>query len=449
MEGLSLGDIGNICGGKVLANNNEINIQPSSISIDSRKLERNSLFVALPGEKTDGHLFTSEALQNGASCILVERLPDSITGPTIQVKSVLTALQELATVYRRRLNIPVVGVTGSVGKTTTKEMIASVLEQHYSVYKTIGNLNNEIGVPLSVLSIGDRNDIAVIEMGISDFGEMSVLANIARPDYMLFTSIGASHLNKLHDLQGVFEAKTEALKFLSYGAKVFYNGDDPFLKKMKCPQTLISYGVGEHCDVYATDIAHYDNGNTELTIHLKDGVIRTRCNQYGDHMIYSILAASAVADELGLSTSEISHGISDFQPESHRSHIIKSGQFTIIDDCYNANPTSTKMALTSLAHFSSEKVCILGDMLELGDQSSEYHRQIGAFAEKVGIRKIIAVGSQSSFICDGAGSTAKSFNTVDELIAALPDFLNCGDTILVKGSRGMHLERVVDFLQKL
>jgi len=448
MEGITLNTICSVCKGKLLCCEDGTKIEPRFACIDSRKIALGDVFFALPGDNTDGHKYVNTAFEGGASCAVVSSIPDEgYLGPVVLVESVLTALQDLAAFYRGELKASVIGVTGSVGKTTTKEMIAAVLSHKLQVCKTEGNLNNEIGVPLTLLSASRRDEAVVVEMGISDFGEMTLLSKIAKPNYMVYTAIGAAHLDNLGDLSGVFRAKTEAIGQMPDNGIVIYNGDDAYLRTIECQQKRVIYGTQLSFDLVATDVGQTKNGSNFI-IHHGESVIATSCSTPGRHMVYAALAGAAVGLELGLTGDEISEGIQAYATVGHRSRIIETGRYTIIDDCYNANPTSMEVALRALAERQGEKVCVLGDMLELGKETEQYHERIGKIATECGLRCVLAVGEQAEAICRGTGEIGVPFRTKQELIQHLNDYLRDGDTVLVKASRGLALEEVVEVIEQ-
>ena len=280
-----------------------------SVVIDSRKIQPGDLFVAYRGEKVDGHEYIQAALDKGAACCLAERVPERETRPVILVPDVQRALEQIAASYRATLSLPVVGITGSVGKTSAKEMIAAVLGSRYSVLKTEGNLNNQIGVPMTVSRITPEHEVAVVEMGISGFGEMSLLARIARPQIGVFTVIGHAHLEQLHDLDGVFRAKTEMLKFLPPDGTVVVNGDDPYLNGLSCPQTVLRAGLGEGNDVRAENISTEAGDGLRCTIVYGERRIPVHIPAFGKHLLTAALLGAAVGLSLGLTDEEIAAGI--------------------------------------------------------------------------------------------------------------------------------------------
>ena len=417
--------------------------------IDSRTIEPGDLFVAYHGERTDGHRYIQSALEKGAVCALAEYLPDEVTGPVILVGDVQTALEKICAAYRETLQIPVIGITGSVGKTTAKEMIASVLSQRFNTLKTEGNHNNQIGVPMTVSRIEREHEAAVIEMGISGFGEMTALARIARPTVAVFTVIGRAHLEFLHDLEGVFRAKTEMLTFLPPDGTVICNGDDALLKNLRCPQTRILYGTGENCDVRADEIELLPEGRTRCRIRYGARVLHADIPAFGRQLVYAALEGAAVGFSLGLTDREIEAGIASYVTVGRRNAVTDTGFVTLVDDCYNANPESMRCAVDSLAACEGRKVCLLADMLELGEDSPTLHHALGVYAAEKGIDLVCACGPLGREIAAGAGDRGRWFATKQELADALPGLLKKSDRVLVKASLGMHMETVAEAVKEL
>ena len=417
--------------------------------IDSRAVEPGDLFVAFRGERTDGHRFIASALEKGAVCALCERVPEGVEGPALVVDDVQRALEEIAAAYRQTLHIPVVGVTGSVGKTTAKEMIASVLSQRFRVLKTEGNLNNQIGVPMTVSRIEPEHEAAVVEMGISGFGEMTALAKIARPTVAVFTVIGRAHLEFLHDLEGVFRAKTEMIAQMPEDGVVIVNGDDAWLRTLSCRQRLIRYGLGENCEVRAFEPELLPEGKTRCRIRFGERELQAVVPAFGRQMVYAALEGAAVGFALGLSDGEIERGIRAYETVGRRGAILDTGLVTLVDDSYNANPESMRCAIDSLTEISGRHVCVLGDMLEMGPESARMHAELGRYAAEKGVDLLLCCGELGKEIARGAGELARWYPTVGELCAALPALLRRGDCVLVKASRGMHLEEAAETVKHL
>lgn len=446
MKGMTIERAARICGGALNCSAGR-DAELGKVVIDSRAVEAGDFFVAYKGERVDGNDYVSAALDKGAVCCLASRLPQGETRPVILVQDVQKALESICAEYRKGLNIPVIGITGSVGKTTAKEMIASVLSVRMPVLKTEGNLNNQIGVPMMVSRIEPRHQAAVIEMGISDFGEMSELARVARPTTAVFTVIGHAHLEFLHDQDGVYAAKTEMLKYMPEDAMVIVNGDDERLRAMQRKNKL-SCGLSAGCDIRAENIRAEENAVYCDIVYGKRR-IAAEIPAYGRHMIYAALEGAAVGIALGLSDEEISAGIAGYKTVGRRGAVTDTGWITIIDDSYNANPDSMRSAVESVAALKGRKVCILGDMLEMGAHSPEMHYDIGSFAADKGIDSVLTCGELASEICRGAGAAGKHYSSLEELIAALPGEIQSGDKVLVKASRGMHFEQVAEVLKGL
>ncbi len=426
----------------------------SFVTTDSREAKEGCLFAAIKGERSDGHDYIKSVLESGALCVICERIPEGLEGaPLIAVKDSVRALGDLAAFYRKGLNVKVVGVTGSVGKTTAKEMISAVLSRKYSVHKTPKNLNNDLGVPLTLFGLNEEHQVAVVEMGISHFGEMRRLGEIVRPDMALYTAIGAAHLEFLGDFEGVLRAKSEMLEYVPNDGMIFVNGDDATLHDMVCSQRLCRYGCGEDCDIRAEKVTVLGTAGTELSIVAGARRIHAGINAFGSHLVTAALGAAAVGMFMHLSDEEIAAGIADYAPVGSRSGIIKTPNITIIDDCYNANPTSMAAALSSLARLEGRRVAILGDMFELGENEYQFHYDTGMKAALSGIDMVISFGNLAEGIFDGASDGGCEipvhFSEKSMLIDALPTLLKKGDTVLVKASHSMHFEELVEALKEV
>ena len=437
-----------VCGGR-LCGEGDFGAELGSVVIDSRAVSAGDFFVAYKGERVDGHDYISAAFDRGAVCCLAQRVPEGETRPVILVPDVQTALEQICAEYRRDLRLPVIGITGSVGKTSAKEMISAVLSQRLNVLKTDKNLNNQIGVPMTISRIRPEHQAAVVEMGISGFGEMSVLAKIARPDMAVFTLIGHAHLEFLHDLDGVLRAKTEMLELMADDAPVLINGDDEKLRGLKCRQKKISFGLGENCDIRAENIRLGESGETFCDIVYGERRIPVEIRAYGRHMIYAALEGAAVGLLMGLSDGEIVKGVASFETVGRRAAVCDTGFITLIDDSYNANPDSVKCGIDSLMKMPGRHVCILGDMLELGEGSGEMHFDVGRYAGEKGAELVLTSGPLSKETCRGAGERGRHFATREELIAALPGLIQKGDRVLVKASLGSRFDQISEALKEL
>lgn len=454
MKNMTLRRMASACGGRLTGNESEWDQEISCIVTDSRKAEPGCLFAAIPGARVDGHQFIPAVLKQGALGVVCEREPEQgAAGNYIVVASTLQALKDLAKFYLEQMQIPVVGITGSVGKTSTKEMIAAVLSQKYRVLKTLGNFNNELGLPLTVFRIRQEDEIAVLEMGISDFGEMHRLAEIARPDTCVITNIGQCHLEFLGDRDGVLRAKSEIFDFLEPDGHIILNGDDDRLETVREVKGIrpVFFGLDSDSDIYADRIEKRGLEGISCRIHADGETFDTLIPIPGLHMVYNALAGTAVGLHYGLTAEQIKAGIESLQPVSGRFHIIHAGRCTIIDDCYNANPMSMKASLGVLQDGIGRKVAILGDMGELGPQEQEMHREVGEYAASLAVDACICVGPLCAHLAEGIRSVNPQMRVVwmenlQELLRQLENLVKDGDTVLVKASHFMHFEKVVEKL---
>lgn len=436
--------------------------QAVQVVLDSRKVEQGYVFIATRGERVDGHNFIDAVFDAGAIGVICEKAPENPKGAYIVVKDSFQALKDLAKYYRAQLAIKVVGITGSVGKTSTKEFVASVLSEKYAVLKTEGNYNNEIGLPLTVLRIQEDCEVAVLEMGISDFGEMHRLSEIAKPDVCLITNIGQCHLENLGTRDGILKAKSEIFDFMKKDAKICLNGDDDKLASIREVKGIfpVFFGTTEHSQIYA---AEYENRGLEgssakMSVRMEQRTedFRVQIPLPGEHMIRNALAAAAVGVLFALSVEQIQAGISKVEPVGGRSHVIRTDTLTLLDDCYNANPVSMKSAIDLLSMTECvprrRKVAIFGDMFELGGDEAALHYEVGAYAAKKDLDVIICVGELCRSMVEGAQQSKDYqgsihyFQDKTKLLAALENLIKDGDMILVKASHSMHFEEVIDTL---
>ncbi|HRX58437.1 MAG TPA: UDP-N-acetylmuramoyl-tripeptide--D-alanyl-D-alanine ligase [Eubacteriales bacterium] len=420
----------------------------TDVVIDSRRATPGALYVPIVGERLDGHAFIEDARKNGASLVLsahpLEHEPYILVGDTLR------ALQAIASWYRDQFTIPVVGLTGSVGKTSTKEMIASVLSSRYRVLKTLENNNSQTGVPQMLFMLDDTHEAAVLEMGMNHFGEMGRLAAMIKPDVCLFTNIGVAHIENFGSRENILKSKTEMLSHMKKGGKVIANGDDDMLATIP---GAFRFGFGESCDLVARDAVDEGLSGVSFTACYQGECLRVHVPAPGMHSVSNALAAMSVGLTLGMQLSELAEGIAAISALPGRMQIVKTKRFTILDDTYNANTVSMMAAVDVLEKEKTRRVCILGDMLELGRESSEHHEVLGMYAAIHGIDLIICVGPESEDMflgaIDVAPRRARYFETQKNMLALLPGLLRDGDTILVKASRGMHLEKTVEFLKGL
>lgn len=460
MKNMTLNNIAQACKG-ILCGNAEA--EATCVVIDSRQVLPGGIFIATKGERVDGHSFISQMEEKGALGVVCEKEPQNCKVPYILVKDSFKALKDIAEFYRQQLTIPVVGITGSVGKTSTKEMIAGVLSEGFCTLKTEGNFNNEVGLPLTILRIRQEHQVAVVEMGISDFGEMHRLSKIAKPDVCVMTNIGQCHLENLGTREGILKAKSEIFDFMNPKGHIIVNGDDDMLQRVsaKSESKLMHFGINPVNEVYASDVMNKGLLGSDAVIHIGLEVFPVSIPLPGAHMVYNALAATAVGKCLGLTKEQIQTGIAGVQSVGGRSNVIALEKYTVIDDCYNANPVSMNAAIDLLATALGRKVAVLGDMFELGDAECELHREVGIYAAEKGIDVIICTGTLSKHMYEGAVGFAEKkeellaaqnrevyyFETRDEMLEQLPDILNRGDNILVKASHGMHFEDVVEKLR--
>lgn len=429
------------------------------ISTDTRSIFAGNLFVALVGERFDGNEFAAQAVAKGATGLIVSKtvtVPDHVT--VIQVQDTLAALQALARFHRQRYHIPVIAVTGSNGKTTTKDMIAAVLASRFKVLKTEANFNNEIGLPLTLLKLDASHEVAVVEMGMRAIGEIRALTEIALPTVGVVTNVGETHMEILGSMENIATAKAELVEAIAQDDVVILNGDDSRVQDMqyKSQGRVVFYGLKPGAFVRAENITTAANGEmlTSFDCCSARGSFSVALPAIGIHNVYNALAAITVGWELGLKPSEIKKGIGSFVPSAMRLELRKYGQYTVINDVYNASPLSMAAALTTLANMSKgRKIAVLGDMLELGDASVEAHRRVGRQAAEQGVDIIITVGELAKQIAVAAHeqgvASAQSFTEHKAAIEALRKVVKPGDYILLKGSRGMKMETMLETFQDI
>lgn len=431
----------------------------TGVSIDSRKVEKGNLFIPLKGEHSDGHQFVKNAIENGASASLwsknIPNPPENI--PIIIVDDTLTALQQLAKSYRKQLKTKIVGITGSNGKTTTKDMTASLLSLQYKVQKTEGNYNNHIGLPLTILNLKEDTEIAVLEMGMSAKGEIDFLTNIAKPHGAVITNIGDSHLQDLGSREGIASAKLEIINGLEENGFIIYHGDEPLLHESlmneKGKWKIESFGKEESNHLYPTEVELSDEGSTFKT---NASNISFHLPVLGFHNILNSLAAMLVARNFDIPFEKMNDGFASLQLTNMRMERVKGAKGeTIINDAYNASPTSMKAAIELVSSMKgfTKKIVVLGDMLELGPKEKEFHQEIGKSIHHEKIDEVFTYGHLGSYIGEGARENfskehVHSFLDKEELITKLKERTDGNTLILVKGSRGMRLEEVVHSLQQ-
>ena len=459
MKNMTLRNIKDACGGKLVCAKEQEEILIKGAVLDSRLVEEDYLFFATKGEKVDGHSFIGQVAEKKAACVVCEKAPEDVEIPYILVEDSFVALKKIAAFYRENLSIPIVGITGSVGKTSTKEMIASVLGTRYNVLKTEGNFNNEVGLPLTILRIRDEHKVAVVEMGINHFGEMHRLSEIAKPDICVITNIGQCHLEYLGSREGILKAKSEIFDFMNPEGYVCINGDDDMLSTIQevYGHKPVSYGLTMKNDVYVINVESKGILGSKATVYLNDETFDVDIPLPGEHMVMNALAATCVGDLLGLRPEEIAEGIANVKPVGGRSNLIVLKDKMILDDCYNANPVSMKAAIDLLGLANTRKVAILGDMFELGEGQETMHSEIGTYAVETGVDVLVCVGELSSNMFQAA-TLAKEASKKDiqiyhmkdtkEVTEKIETLLEKGDTILVKASHSMGFSEVVKMLQQ-
>ena len=465
MKNMTLANIAKACGGVYIGNEDAKQREITGAVIDSRLVEPGYLFIPIRGARVDGHDFIPAVFEKGALAVLSEEKLENPAGPYILVDSAEAAMKKIAKFYRQSLDIKVVGITGSVGKTSTKEMIASVLAQKYNVLKTEGNLNNEIGLPLTIFKIRSEHEVAVLEMGISEFGEMSRLAEMANPDICVITNIGLCHLENLITRDGILKAKTESFEYLTPDGIAVLNGDDDKLceKKMVNGRPAVFYGIEQEArtvvteegektlaekEVYATDIEAMGLEGTKAVLHIGAEELEVEIPIAGEHNVYNALAAVCVARKLGLTTAEMKRGIETVQTIGGRSNLIHKNGITVIDDCYNANPVSMKASIDVLAGASGRRIAVLGDMGELGAEEKELHAMVGRHFEGKQIDALFTAGELSAELAKAARACSPQTEvhetqSKERLIEELLAYRKEGDTILVKASHFMGFTEVV------
>ena len=455
MKHMTLSEIADACCGIYCGDPAFLDCEVSSVAIDSRKVVKDTLFVAIKGARVDGHSFIPQVMEAGALCSLSEQDLGDVDYPYIRVSSCTEALKDLAEHYRRSLDIKVVGITGSVGKTSTKEMIASVLSEKYNVLKTEGNFNNEIGLPLTVFNIREEHEVAVLEMGISHFGDMKPLAKIARPDVCVITNIGYAHLENLGTRDGILKEKSSMTDYMNPKGSVIFNGDDDKLKSYtsRDGRTPVYFGLTSSCPFHVENIERKGLKGTYAEFVTPTSRFHAHISIPGDHMIYNALAGVAVGYALGMNNDEIARGIEKLVPIAGRNNLIEAKHYTIIDDCYNANPQSMAAAIHTLARSGRERTAaVLGDMGELGALSPQAHYDMGMCCAREQIDAVVAIGEKAKEIARGAREGGcENVQWFSDRAAALDTVLALAgrDTaVLVKASHAMAFPQLVEQLSK-
>ncbi len=450
MRPLSLKQIAAWCGGELEERYHDIWV--TGVTTDSREIEPGQLFIPLAGTRVDGHTFIPRAMGSGAAGVLTAKEP--LEGvPSIRVRDTLEAFGKLAAAYRASLPVKVLAITGSVGKTTTKEMLAAILRTCFQVTWTEGNHNNNLGLPMTIMDIEPYTEYAVLEMGMNHAGEISYLTKIARPDLAIFTNIGTMHIEHLGSREGILRAKMEILEGMDSDGIVIMNGDEPLLWDLRDSMALRHHYFGienERCDVRAVEVSPHEDG-VHFTVEGSGKRLPVFVPVIGNHTVYNALAAITAASLLGVHGEEIVKGLADFRNTGMRQRIFEQNGYTLIDDCYNAGPESMAAALDVLAACpcKGRRIAVLGDMMELGSVSSAEHYRVGRLAAEKKIDLVLAYGACAPRVASGAVTggvppdKAIAYDDQDQMIHELRARARPGDVLLFKGSRGMKMERVL------
>lgn len=447
METLRVSEIAKVCGGEF-----NIDTEITSVAIDTRKIEKGCLFICIKGERFDAHRFIDEAFEKGAAAVMISE-DVKIDKPYIKVDDTAKQMLSLAGYYRSKFDIPIVALTGSVGKTTTKEFTHLVVNSKYKAIKTLGNLNNEIGLPQMLFMLDSSTEAAVIEMGMNHFGEIHRLSTATQPTVGIITNIGVSHIENLGSREGILEAKLEILDGLKKGAPLLLNGDNDLLSTVKNDDYKIYfYAVDNDVDFKAVDIKENPN-TTSFTVQYFGKEQKITIPAIGKHNVYNALAAFAVGILLDIDAETAADALKNYEPSGMRQKVVEINGITSIEDCYNASPDSMKAGVTTLAGIKAcKKFAVLSDMLELGEYSEQAHYDVGRMAAENKIDYLLCVGSDAKYIVDGARDNgllnAYLFDSKQSLTDKLFEIAEKGDAVLFKASRGMKLEKVISEIYK-
>lgn len=460
MEPMTIREILEAVDGKLLGEFSDLDLTVKHVFTDSRNPDPGALFIPLVGERFDGHAFLNEALEGGAAGCFTQRERESYLPGKFYIKvgSTQKALRDLARHYKQKFRIPFVAVTGSVGKTTTKDMVAAVLGERFKVLKTEGNFNNEVGLPLTLLRLNSNHEICVVEMGMNHFGEIEYLSSIVEPDVAVITNIGDSHIENLGSRENILKAKCEIFSHMDpKKGYVILNGDDPLLEPLRAslPFQSVLVGTAEGLDYRATGVESDGEKSVRCHVRTPRSGFDVEIPALGNHMLYPTLTAAAVAEHFGMTGGEIARGVLRFAPTKMRMNILKRGDgITILNDAYNANPQSMRAAVEVLSKSGGDdKIAVLGDMFELGPFAPTLHAGVGAYLGKAGIDCLVAVGELARHIYDAAKDAMVPqvywCETKEEAKPILAELVKPNSTILVKASRGMAFEELVDDLKRI
>lgn len=446
-------DIVKACNGRLLCGDPEMVI--TSVEIDSRQVKAGALFVPIHGQKTNAHIYIEQTLLQGAAATLTQE--HNVMNDTehcwIRVENTQNALQQIAKAYRNRFSVPVIGITGSVGKTSTREMVALALSAERNVMQTRGNANSQIGLPLTMFQFKEEHTAAVIEMGISEFGEMERLVNVAHPEYAIVTNIGIAHIEQMKTRENIMSEKLKIAEGFGGSSVLFLNGDDEMLANLYQTTMLpvVYYGTQSWC-MYRAEAIQTNGMKTIFTLRAPSYTAKVTLPVLGIHNVLNALAAIAVADIMGLSLEKVVDRLKEYRPPSMRQRIYESHGITVVDDSYNASPDSVKSGIEVLCSLPNpgKKIAVLADMMELGDFSDQAHFQAGVSVAETKIDVLITVGSWSVRIAEGAMSVKSDMEILmctdnKQAIDCLKELIKRGDAVMIKGSRSMKTDEIVEF----
>ncbi|WP_096516538.1 UDP-N-acetylmuramoyl-tripeptide--D-alanyl-D-alanine ligase [Clostridium perfringens] len=423
-----------------------------AVSTDTRKIEEGTMFIALKGENFNGNNYVLDAFNKGAKIAIVDEVKCDLNElkedvALIKVQNTGRALMDLAKFYREKLGLKVVGITGSAGKTSTKDLVAAVLSDKYKVFKTKGNFNNEIGLPLMILELDSTYDVAILEMGMRGLGQIKELAEIASPDLGIITNIGISHIEILKTRENILKAKMEIATFFDKNNTLVVCGNDDFLGALPEAQyKIVKTGVGENFEIGAKNIA-LEELSSKFTVYDGEKEEEFSLDMPGEHNISNLMLGIAIAKELGVSFEEMKRGLKNIEATSMRLELIKKDGFSILNDCYNSSPVAVKSTIDVMKNIEGKRrIAVLGTMRELGHKSEEAHKEIGKYAKENGIEKVLCFGDFSENIKEGYGEGCTVYENKEELIKDLLNIICEGDIILVKASRSLKFEEITKAL---
>ncbi len=423
-----------------------------AVSTDTRKIEEGTMFIALKGENFNGNNYVLDAFNKGAKIAIVDEVKCELNElkedvALIKVENTGRALMDLAKFYREKLGLKVVGITGSAGKTSTKDLVAAVLSDKYKVFKTKGNFNNEIGLPLMILELDSTYDVAILEMGMRGLGQIRELAEIASPDLGIITNIGISHIEILKTRENILKAKMEIATFFDKNNTLVVCGNDDFLGALpEAEYKIVKTGVGENFEIGAKNIA-LEELSSKFTVYDGEKEEEFSLDMPGEHNISNLMLGIAIAKELGVSFEEMKRGLNNIEATSMRLELIKKDGFSILNDCYNSSPVAVKSAIDVMKNIEGKRrIAVLGTMRELGHKSEEAHEEIGKYAKENAIEKVLCFGDFSENIKEGYGEGCTVYENKEELIKDLLNIICEGDIILVKASRSLKFEEITKAL---